>query len=140
MQNKNTHPEIRDYGGNPFVFNISHAANMNQNFRTTLWTGEHMQLTVMNIPEGSDIGEEMHPTVDQFICVESGIAKVYFGADKNNMREVGYIKENYAVIIPSGTWHNIVNVGNVPMKVYTIYAPPQHPFDTVHKTKNDASH
>ena len=140
MQNKTEHPEIRDYGSNPFIFNIEHATKMNENFRTTLWTGEHMQLTLMSIPESEDIGVEMHADVDQFIRIESGSARVYIGDSRETLREVGYVNDNYAIIIPAGTWHNIVNIGNAPLKVYSIYAPPQHPFGTVHKTKADAEH
>lgn len=132
------HPEIRDYGPEPFVFNINHATNMNQNFRTTLWTGQDMQLTLMSIPVRGDIGVEMHEDVDQFIRIESGHAKVYMGSRENALREVGNVNENYAIIIPAGTWHNVVNIGNRPLKVYSLYAPPQHPRGTVHKTKADA--
>ena len=134
------HPEIRDYGPEPFVFNINHATNMNQNFRTTLWTGQDMQLTLMSIPVRGDIGVEMHPDVDQFIRIESGHANVYMGSCQNALREVGCVNENYAIIIPAGTWHNVVNIGNRPLKVYSLYAPPQHPFGTIHKTKADAEH
>lgn len=134
------HPEIRDYGSEPFVFNINHATNMNKNFRTTLWTGRDMQLTLMSIPVRSDIGVEMHPNVDQFIRIESGLAKVYMGGCQNALREVRTVNGNYAIIIPAGTWHNIVNIGNRPLKIYSLYAPPQHPFGTVHKTKADAEH
>ena len=136
--NPGKHPEIRDYGPEPFIFNINHATSKNQNFRTTLWTGRNMQLTLMSIPVRCDIGVEMHPDVDQFIRIESGHAKVYMGSCQNDLREVRCVNSNYAVIIPTGTWHNIVNIGNCPLKVYSIYAPPQHPFDTVHKTKKDA--
>lgn len=132
------HPEIRDYGNAPFIFNIEHAVNMNQNFRTALWTGEYMQLTLMSIPVCSDIGVEMHADVDQFIRVESGRAKVYMGSSQGNLRERAVVDGNYAIIIPAGTWHNIVNVGNRPLKLYSLYAPPNHPFGTVHNTKADA--
>ena len=138
--NPGEHPEIRDYGPKPFVFNIRHATNMNRNFRTALWTGGHMQLTLMSIPVGNDIGVEMHPDVDQFIRVESGHAKVYFGNNRDSLHEAEIVNENYAVLIPAGTWHNIVNIGNRPLKVYSLYAPPNHPFGTVHKTKADAEH
>lgn len=134
------HPEIKDYGHDPLVFNIDHATNMNQNFRTTLWTGRDMQLTLMSIPVGGDIGIEMHPDVDQFIRIESGHARVYMGNVKNNLRDFGKANENYAILIPAGTWHNVVNIGNRPLKLYSLYAPPQHPFGTVHKTKADAEH
>ena len=142
MKNHNCgkHPDIRDYGCEPFVFNIEHAADMNQSFRTTLWTGGHLQLTLMNIPVRSDIGVEMHPDVDQFVRVESGRAKVYFGNSRNTLHEAEVVNENYAILIPAGTWHNIVNIGNRPLKVYSLYAPPQHPFGTVNKTKADAKH
>ena len=134
------HPEIRDYGSEPFVFNIDHATNMNQNFRTTLWTGENMQLTLMSIPSGSDIGVEMHPDVDQFIRIERGYAKVYMRNSQNGGIKERAVDENYAIIIPAGTWHNIVNIGKCPLKVYSLYAPPKHPFGTVHQTKKDAEH
>ncbi len=137
---RNEHPEIRDYGPQPFIFNINHATNKNPNFRTTIWTGRDMQLTLMSIPVRSDIGVEMHPDVDQFIRIESGYARVYTGNGKNAMQETRTVNENCAIIIPAGTWHNIVNIGNQPLKIYSIYAPPQHPFGTIHKTKEDASH
>ena len=142
MRNHNCgrHPKVRDYGAEPFIFNISHATNMNRNFRTTLWTGCNMQLTLMCIPVGGDIGVEMHEDVDQFIRLESGHAKVYMGNCRNSLCEKARINENYAVIIPAGTWHNIVNIGNQPLKLYSLYAPPQHPYGTIHPTKADAEY
>lgn len=134
------HPEIRDYGPEPFIFPINHAATKNENFRTTLWTGRYMQLTLMSIPVCGDIGVEMHSDVDQFIRVESGRAKVYFGRCRNSLCEVSCVDENDAILIPAGTWHNIVNVGRSPLKLYSLYAPPQHPAGTVHRTKEDAEH
>ena len=137
---RDKHPVIRDYGPGPFVFNINHATNHNQNFRTTLWTGQDMQLTLMSIPVHGDIGVELHQDVDQFIRIESGHGKVYIGNRQNALRDVGNVNENYAIIIPAGMWHNIVNIGNCPLKIYSLYAPPHHPFGTVHKTKADAEH
>ena len=134
------HPEIRDYGREPFLFNINHATAMNENFRTTLWTGCSMQLTLMSIPVGSEIGVEMHPDVEQFIRVEGGRAKIYMGSCRSDLREQACVDSNYAILIPAGTWHNIVNVGNCPLKLYSLYAPPQHPFGTVHHTKEEAEH
>ena len=134
------HPEIRDYGCEPFIFNINHATCMNENFRTTLWTGQDLQLTLMSIPVSCDIGVEMHGDVDQFIRIERGRAVVYMGNCRNNLQEMACVNENYAILIPAGTWHNIVNVGNRPLKLYSLYAPPKHRFGTVHRTKADASH
>ena len=134
------HPEIRDYGCEPMIFNIDHATNMNENFRTALWTGRNMQLTLMSIPVCGDIGVEMHSDVDQFIRIESGMAKVYMGNCLGGLREMACVDGNYAIIIPAGTWHNIVNVGKCPLKLYSLYAPPNHPYGTVHQTKKDAEH
>ena len=136
--NCSSHPEIRDYGCEPFIFNIHHATTMNENFRTTLWTGRDMQLTLMSIPVCGGIGVEMHNDVDQFIRVEYGRAKVYMGSCRNNLQEQACVDGNYAILIPAGTWHNIVNVGKCPLKLYSLYAPPQHPADTIHHTKRDA--
>ena len=134
------HPEIRDYGCEPFIFNIDHATTMNENFRTVLWTGRDLQLTLMSIPVCGDIGVEMHTTVDQFIRVESGRARIYMGNCRKNLQEVACVDDHYALLIPAGTWHNVVNIGNRPLKLYSLYAPPQHPFGTVHPTKEDATH
>ena len=103
------HHEMSDYGQNPLVFNIDHATKMNHNFRTTLWTGDYMQLTLMRIPVGGDIGVEMHENVDQFIRIESGCANVYMGNSKQSLKHFGKVNANYAILIPSGTWHNIIN-------------------------------
>ncbi len=142
MRNHNCgrHPDVRDYVAEPFIFNINHATNMNENFRTVLWTGCHMQLTLMSIPVCDDIGVEMHPDVDQFIRIESGCAKVYIGDCPHSLCESGCVDSGSAIIIPAGTWHNIVNVGKRPLKLYSLYAPPQHPYGTVHRTKADAEH
>lgn len=132
--------EIKDYGAEPIVVNINRLTQMNRNFRTALWTGKHMQVTLMSIPVGGDIGIEMHPDVDQFIRIESGAAGVMMGKSKNNLNYRRKADANYAIIVPAGTWHNVVNIGSEPLKVYSIYAPPHHPFGTVHKTKQDAKH
>ena len=132
------HPEIRDYGCEPLLFNLHHAATMNENFRTTLWTGRDLQLTLMSIPVCGDIGVEMHDDVDQFLRVESGRAKVYMGSCRSDLQEQGCVEGGDAILIPAGTWHNVVNVGRCPLKLYSVYAPPQHPAGTVHRTKEDA--
>lgn len=129
--------QIKDYGAEPLIVNIDLFAKANQNYRTALWTGNHLQVTLMSIPVGGDIGLEMHPDTDQFIRIESGYAFVMMGKNESNLTYRQRVNDNYAVIVPAGTWHNIINVGNTPLKVYSIYAPPKHPFGTVNKTKND---
>lgn len=129
---------LRDYGPNPFVVNINDATKQNETFRTALWTGEHLQVTLMSLHIGEDIGLENHPNVDQFLRVEQGQGIVRMGKDKNNLNFEREIYDDSAIIIPAGTWHNLVNTGNTPLKLYSIYAPPNHPFGTVHVTKEDA--
>lgn len=92
----------------------------------------------MSIPVCGDIGLEMHSNLDQFICIEDGYALVMIGKSKAVLNYQQRVNSNHAVIIPAGTWHNIINIGKTPLKLYSIYAPPQHPFGTVHKTKEAA--
>ncbi|QKS70350.1 cupin domain-containing protein [Paenalkalicoccus suaedae] len=127
-----------DYGAKPFVVNIEQATNQNTAFRKAIWTGDHLQVTLMSIPPGEDIGLEMHPDVDQFLRVEQGNGIVRMGKTRNNLSYVRHLHDGTAILIPAGTWHNIVNSGIVPLKLYSIYAPPNHPFGTIHQTKADA--
>lgn len=130
--------QLKDYGPEPFVVNIEEATKQNNNFRTALWTGDHLQLTLMSIDVGEDIGLEVHPDVDQFIRIEEGEGLVRMGNEKDNPDFQERVYEDFAVIIPAGKWHNLINTGHQPLKLYSIYAPPQHPHGTVHKTKEDA--
>jgi len=110
----------------------------NRTFRTVLWTGAHSQLTVMSIEPGSDVGLEVHPDTDQFFRIEEGQARVQSGPSKDDLREVTDVKEDWAFIIPAGTWHNVINTGNKPLKLYSVYSPANHAPGTVHATKADA--
>lgn len=131
---------IRDYGPEPFVMNINEVTKQNNNFRTALWTGNHLQVTLMSINVGESIGLEMHPYVDQFIRIEQGYGLVQMGNNKNNLNFERKVYDDFAIIIPAGKWHNLTNIGNVPIKLYSIYAPPNHPKGTIHRTKADAEH
>lgn len=130
--------DIADFGPYPLAINIDRVTNANRNYRFALWTGEHLQVTLMSIRVGGDIGLEMHPHLDQFIRVESGHGFVKMGDRENNLTYRQNINGDYAVVVPAGTWHNIINVGNTPLKLYSIYAPPQHPFGTIQETKEIA--
>lgn len=134
----NTPINIKDYGPAPFAVDIAKAAKQNNTFRTALWTGKYLQVTLMSIDVGGDIGLEIHHDVDQFIRVEEGQGIVMMGDGKNKMDFQENVYDDYAIIIPAGTWHNIANTGKKPLKLYSIYAPPQHPHGTVHATKADA--
>lgn len=129
---------ITDYGPKPFVVNINEATLQNNTYRTALWTGKHFQVTLMSLNVGEDIGLEMHSNLDQFFRIEQGQGIVQMGTTRDNLNMQRYVCDDSAIMIPAGTWHNIINTGNVPMKLYSIYAPPQHPFGTVHPTKADA--
>ncbi|MGE7274741.1 cupin domain-containing protein [Brevibacillus panacihumi] len=129
---------LKDYGGKPFVVNIDQASKQNYNYRTALWTGEHFQVTLMSISMGDDIGLEVHPTTDQFIRVEEGQGLVQMGDSKDRLDFQAMAYDDYAIMIPAGKWHNVINTGNRPLKIYVIYAPPEHPFGTIHETKANA--
>lgn len=129
---------LTDYGPEPFVINIDRATKQNNTFRTALWTGSHLQVTLMSINVGEDIGLEIHPNLDQFLRIEQGQGLAKMGQNKNNLDFERRVADGYAIVIPAGTWHNLINTGNVPLKLYSIYAPPQHPKGTVHRTKEDA--
>jgi len=130
--------ELKDYGPEPFVIDINKATLQNNNFRTALWTGEHLQLTLMSIPVGGEIGLESHPNLDQFIRIEEGEGLVKMGDSENNLDFQERVYDDFIFIIPAGKWHNLVNTGDTPIKLYSIYAPVQHPFGTVHETKADS--
>jgi len=129
---------LKDYGPKPFVVNIEEATKRNNNFRLALWTGCYLQLTLMSIQAGEEIGLEMHPDLDQFIRIEEGQGIVKMGNRKEKLDFQKKVSDDYAIFIPAGKWHNLINTGSKPLKLYSIYAPPEHPHGTVHKTKEDA--
>jgi len=128
-------PFLKDYGPEPFVVNINEAAKQNNTFRTALWTGKHLQVTLMSLNVGDDIGLEMHPDVDQFLRIEEGQGIVQMGKSRENLNFERNVYDDSAIILPAGTWHNLTNTGTIPLKLYSIYAPPNHSFGTVHVTK-----
>ena len=127
-----------DRGPKPYAANIMHTARQNHNFRTAFWSGCHLQMTLMCIPVCGDIGVEMHSDTDQFIRVEEGQAIVRMGTCKDKLDFHYRLGVGDAVFVPSGTWHNVSNTGNCPLKLSSLYAPPKHPRGTIHHTKADA--
>jgi mannose-6-phosphate isomerase-like protein (cupin superfamily) len=105
----------------------------NDYFRQVLFTAKNAQLVVMCLQRGEEIGDEVHPDVDQFFRIEQGEAKFIF-----NEKEEHVVRDGDAVIVPAGTFHNVMNIGRGRLKLYTIYSPPNHPDGTVHKTKAEA--
>lgn len=129
--------EIQDTGPAPYVGHIEKLTEQNTNYRTTLWTGNNLQITLMSIEPGHDIGLEVHDTHDQFLRIEQGTAKVEMGPTETDL-QTWTAADGDVVVVPAGTWHDLICTSEVPLKVYSIYAPPQHPHGTVHVTKADA--
>ena len=127
-----------DNGPDPYAGNIQQLAVQNEAFRVAIWTGCHLQMTLMCIPACGDIGVEMHPDTDQLIRVEAGRATVCMGACRDKLDIHHRLGVGDAVFVPKGTWHNILNAGNCPLKLSSVYAPPHHPRGTIHATKEEA--
>jgi mannose-6-phosphate isomerase-like protein (cupin superfamily) len=121
-----------------WVGNVEEATIKNENFRTVLFTGANIQLTVMRLGSGEDIGVEMHDHLDQFLRIEQGSGRVTFGPSADKVDEEFSVGEDWAIVVPGGTWHNVINTGAGELKLYSLYAPPEHPPGTVHRTKAEA--
>lgn len=130
--------DLSDHGPKPYVVDIEKATLENENFRATLWTGEFLQMTVMTIPPGGEVGLEMHDDHDQFIRVEQGRARVQMGDAQDDLSFDETVGEDWVALVPAGTWHNVTNTGDEPLKLYSLYGPPDHVKGTVHATKDEA--
>ena len=129
-----------DAGDTPLLINLPIAADRNGFFRQALWTAEGLQLTVMSIPPGGEIGVEMHDHLDQMLRVEEGVALVQIGKCAENLHDERRVGAGCAVLIPRGTYHNLKNLSRSPLKLSSVYGPPAHPKGTVHRTAEDAAH
>lgn len=128
---------MTDHGSEPYVVDIEALTLENTNFRTAAWTGKNMQMTLMAIEPGDDIGLEVHEDHDQFLRIEEGEARVEMGPSADQL-ETWSAEDDFAIFVPAGVWHNIINTGDEPLKLYSIYAPAEHPHGTVHVTKAEA--
>lgn len=127
-----------DKGPNPYVVDIEKATLENEAFRDTLWTGKYLQLTVMTIPAGGEIGAEIHDGHDQFLRLEEGELRAQIGSSEDNLEIDQVVGADWAAFVPSGKYHNFVNESDKPAKLYSIYAAPEHKPGTRHETKADA--
>ena len=117
-----------------YVGPIEKDTEKNEYFRQVLFTGKHLQLVVMSLQPKEELGNEVHEQVDQFFRIEEGGAKFVLSGTEEHLVGAGG-----AVVVPAGTYHNVINTSPTePLKLYTIYTPPQHPDGTVHKTKAEA--
>ena len=128
----------KDYGKQPHVVNIEDLTLENENYRTTIWTGENLQVTVMSIEPNDDIGLEVHNGIDQFIRIEEGQGLCKMGSSADHLDFEREVADDDAVFVPADLWHNIENTGDKPLKLYTVYAGPDHVKGTVHPTHEDA--
>lgn len=116
-----------------FVEDIEELTEDNKDFRRVLYTGRHLQLVLMALQPGEDIGEEIHEDHDQFFRVEKGKGEVWIDGQRTK------IKRDDAIIVPAGAKHNVINTGDKALKLYTIYGPPDHKDGVVRETKADAA-
>lgn len=116
----------------PYVNNIEKETLENEFFRKEVFTGEHLQMTVMSLLPGEDIGAEIHNNIDQFLRIEQGTGRAIVGDQEYD------VEDDFAIIIPAGMNHNVVNTGEIAMKLYSIYTPAEHPKGTIHKDKAEA--
>ena len=129
---------MTDHGPQPFVTDIEAATLANDTFRTTLWTGRYLQLTLMCLQPEEEIGLEVHDDVDQFLRVEGGAGLVEMGPARDDLSFRREVSADDAVLVPAGSWHNVTNTGDRPLRLYSLYAPAEHAHGTVHVTKDDA--
>lgn len=115
-----------------FIDDIEHLTEKNSDFRRVMYTGKNLQLVLMSIEPGDDIGEEVHPDRDQFFRIEEGKGEVWIDGRRAK------IQDDFAIVVPAGARHNIQNTGSKALKLYTVYGPPEHAEGTVHATKADA--
>lgn len=115
-----------------FIGDIEQQTSANEDFRRVIYTGPHMQLVLMALEPGEEIGSEVHEDTDQFFRVEAGAGVVVIDGRESP------IEEDTAIVVPAGARHNIRNTGREPLRIYTLYAPPEHADGTVHRTRADA--
>jgi len=115
-----------------FVADIEDLTEEDDDFRRVLYTGKNLQLVLMSIEPGGEIGEEVHDDGDQFFRVEEGKGEVVIDGHRSK------IEGDFGIVVPAGARHNVINTGDKPLRLYTIYAPPEHRDGTVHRTKADA--
>jgi len=129
---------IKDIGPQPQSFDIERATKENTNYRSVAWSGRYLQVTLMSIPVGGDIGLEAHPETDQFLRLDAGNGRVQMGDAKDNLTFDKKVSDGWCVVVPAGIWHNITNIGVTSMQVYAIYAPAHHTPGKVHATAEAA--
>lgn len=130
--------DMIDNGPNPNAFNIETATVENSNYRTVVWTGRYMQVTLMSIPVGESIGLEVHDENDQFLRIEAGEGRCVMGPAADQLNFQQDVSDDWSIQVPAGVWHDVINTGTEPLRLYSIYSPVHHAQGRVHATAEDS--
>ena len=128
---------VKDIGPKPQAFDLEQETRDNENYRTVAWSGKYLQVTLMSIPVGKDIGLEAHPDTDQFLRLDAGRGRCQMGPSKDQLNFDQEVSDGWCILVPAGMWHNVTNIGDEPMQLYAIYAPVHHKAGKIHKTAED---
>ena len=128
---------VTDNGPRPNVFDIETATVENTNYRTVAWTGRYLQVTLMSIEPGASIGLESHPETDQFLRIDAGAGVCRLGPAEDDLTDTE-VTDGWSIQVPAGTWHDVVNTGSEPLRLYTIYAPVHHASGAIQASAADA--
>jgi mannose-6-phosphate isomerase-like protein (cupin superfamily) len=128
---------VKDIGPKPQAFDLEQETRDNENYRTVAWSGRFLQVTLMSIPVGKDIGLELHPDTDQFLRLDAGRGRCQMGRSKDQLTFDQEVSDGWCILVPAGMWHNVTNIGDEPMQLYAIYAPAHHKPGKIHKTAED---
>ena len=126
-----------DKGNAPFVFGIERSSKENDAYRRAIWTGKNIQIVLMSVLPGDEIGWESHSHGDQLIIITQGNGEIFMGESKSSPAIKKNVGEGDAIIVPEGTLHNLKNPGREPLKIMSIYSPPAHPYGTVENTHGE---
>ncbi|WP_010146359.1 cupin domain-containing protein [Serinicoccus profundi] len=129
---------VTDNGPRPNAFDIETETRANGTYRTVAWTGKYLQVTLMSIPPGESIGLEAHPETDQFLRLDSGQGRCVMGPAEDDLSFTQDVSDGWAIQVPAGTWHDVINTGEEPMRLYAVYAPTHHAQGIVQDTAEQA--
>lgn len=129
---------IEDIGPRPNAFDIESATIGNESYRTVAWSGRYLQVTLMSIPVGRSIGLEAHPETDQFLRIDAGHGRAVMGPAEDRLDFQQDVSDGWSVQVPAGTWHDVINTGDEPLRLYVVYAPVHHAPGIVQATSEDA--
>ncbi len=129
---------VSDIGPRPNAFDIETATRENDNYRAVAWTGKFLQVTLMSIPVGQSIGLEAHPDTDQFLRLDAGKGRCVMGPAEDDLNFEQQVSDGWSIQVPAGTWHDVINTGDEPLRLYAIYAPVHHAPGLVQPSDADA--